>query len=75
MLLQNTFDPGQRLYNERTDVFAVRDPARIRSRFAAFDPARKHEADLLGYATLPTLGLAGLLGLGGLAGLSYLEQR
>jgi len=75
VVMKNTFDPGQRAYNEMTDVFAVRDPALIRSRFAAFDPAKRKEADLLGYATLPTLGLAGLLGLGGLAGLSYFEQR
>jgi hypothetical protein len=33
-----------------TNSLAVIDPARIRSRFAAFDPARVNEADLLGRA-------------------------
>jgi hypothetical protein len=40
----------------------------VRSRFAAFDPARRHEADLLGYADPSLLGAisaGGLLGLGG----------
>ena len=39
-----------------------------RSRFAAFDPKRKYEADLLGYADpylLGAMGTGGLLGLGG----------
>jgi hypothetical protein len=36
---------------------AVQDPARIRSRFAAFDPARINEADLLGFADPRLLGL------------------
>lgn len=40
-------------------------PNQLRSRFAAFDPMRRHEADLLGYADpylLGTIGGAGLLG-------------
>ena len=47
---------------------AVKDPANIRSRFAAFDPMRRHEADLLGNATPEFMSLlagGGLLGLGG----------
>jgi len=48
--------------------FAVYNPSRIRSRFAAFDPKRRHEADLLGYADpylLGSMGVGGLLGMGG----------
>lgn len=47
---------------------AIFDPSKVRSRFAAFDPMRRHEADLLGYADPRLLaGIAGggLLGLGG----------
>ena len=46
----------------------IAPPQNIRSRFAAFDPMRRHEADLLGYADPRLLGGiagGGLLGLGG----------
>jgi GNAT superfamily N-acetyltransferase len=46
----------------------VLNPNQLRSRFAAFDPARRNEADLLGGATP---GLLSALGLGA-GGLSYL---
>jgi hypothetical protein len=36
---------------------ALFDPNRVRSRFAAFDPARAHEADMLGYANPQLLKL------------------
>lgn len=39
---------------------AMFNPANIRSRFAAFDPARRNEADLLGRADPALLGLIGL---------------
>jgi len=39
------------------------DPKKIRSKFAAFDPARIHESDLLA-GLAPYLGVGGLLGLG-----------
>lgn len=42
-------------------VSLVQEPYNIRSRFAAFDPARAHEADLLGAATPEMMGLLGLL--------------
>jgi len=48
--------------------YVVRDPSAVRSRFAAFDPMRRHEADLLGYADpylLGSIGAGGLFGLGG----------
>lgn len=47
---------------------AIFDPSKVRSRFAAFDPMRRHEADLLGYADpylLGAMGAGGLLGMGG----------
>ena len=38
----------QKLYNaQKSDIYAVQDPSLIRSRFAAFDPKRRHEADIL----------------------------
>lgn len=50
---------------ETTFIF---DPSNIRSRFAAFDPMRRNEADLLGAASpelLAYISAAGLLGAGG----------
>lgn len=51
---------------------SIIDPSILRSRFAAFDPARVNESDLLGGATLPMLGLlgAGAYGLG-----SYMQDK
>lgn len=40
----------------------VFDPANIRSRFAAFNPLKRHEADLLASWLLPAAGLSGILG-------------
>lgn len=51
-------------YGDTTFVF---NPALVRSRFAAFDPARINEPDMMGYADPRLLGLiggGGLLGLG-----------
>lgn len=52
------------LPSKNTVIF---NPDRARSRFAAFDPARRKEADLLGHADPELLKLmaAGLLGYGG----------
>ncbi len=50
--------------------YAVMNPSIVRSRFAAFDPARVNDNDLLGRADL---GLLGLLA-GGSAGAAYLSQ-
>ena len=58
VIMKQTYDPGQKAYNELTDIYAIIDPSRIRSRFAAFDPARSKEADLL--AGIGAIG-AGLL--------------
>jgi hypothetical protein len=44
---------------------ATFNPNQLRSRFAAFDPARINENDLLGRVNLPMLGLLGAGGLGG----------
>ena len=67
--LKNTYDRGPHEgSNAITDIYAVFDPSNVRSRFAAFDPMRRHESDLLGYADPRLLaGIAGggLLGLGG----------
>ncbi len=54
---------------EEANALASYDPSRIRSRFAAFDPMRRNEADLLASWLLPLIGGAGLLG-----GLGYLGQ-
>lgn len=42
-------------YRRPTDILAVHDPARIRSRFAAFDPFRKESANLLASGLLGSL--------------------
>ena len=47
------------------DSFAVLNPSSVRSRFAAFDPVRRHEADMLGFASPQLLGGMGL-GSGGI---------
>ena len=50
------------------------NPSILRSRFAAFDPARVNENDLLGSADPRLLGLMGVLGAGGLGG-AYLYNQ
>jgi hypothetical protein len=62
LLMQNVIDSLSG--TQVGDSLAVFNPANIRSRFAAFDPARRHEADLLASWLLPlTLG-GGALGYG-----------
>lgn len=59
-----TWDGGLK---DRGVSAAIFEPSAVRSRFAAFDPARRHEADILGQADvglLSGLGLGSLLGLG-----------
>ena len=58
---------------ERQHYVSVR-PENFRSRFAAFDPARVNESDLLGRADPRLLGLIGVLGAGGLGG-AYLYNQ
>jgi hypothetical protein len=50
----------------------VMNPNQLRSINAAFDPARAHEADLLGYSTPEMLGL---LALGSGAGVGYMASK
>lgn len=45
------------------DHYAILDPSIVRSRFAAFDPARRNENDLLA-SLAPYIGIGGLLSLG-----------
>lgn len=52
--IKNSYDAD---VGEKIGVYAISDPSRIRSRFAAFDPMRRNEADIL----------AGVLPLGLLA--------
>jgi hypothetical protein len=64
LILKNTFDPG-RGPAKLVDVAAVFKPEQVRSRFAAFDPARINESDLLGAADPALLaGVAVGSGLG-----------
>lgn len=55
--------------------FLVTDPSRIRSRFAAFDPARVNENDLLGNADPRLLALIAAGTGGGLLGYNYLGNN
>jgi hypothetical protein len=77
LILKNTFDPG-RGPAKLVDVAAVFKPEQVRSRFAAFDPARINESDLLGAAD-PAL-LAGVavgsgLGLDAIRRIKKEEQK
>lgn len=58
-------------FNGTSDVMAVFEPNRLRSRFAAFDPARINENNLLGAADPRFLGLTAGGGLLGLLGMGY----
>lgn len=52
----------EKLYGkQKADILAMQKPENIRSRFAAFDPLRRNENNLL--ANVAPFGLAGLLGL------------
>lgn len=63
--LKNTYDRGPHEgSNAMTDIYAVFDPSNIRSRFAAFDPMKRHDADMLGFASPQLLGGMGLGGAG-----------
>jgi hypothetical protein len=53
--------------SQKSNITALQDPSMIRSRFAAFDPARANEADILGYATPEMLGLLAAGSAGGIA--------
>jgi hypothetical protein len=61
VIMLNTFDPGAGKA-ELVDVGVVFDPSQIRSKFAAFDPTRTKESDIL--AGSAGVGGAGLLGAG-----------
>jgi len=70
------------LRNTKTDSrdkpitqFLVTDPTAIRSRFAAFDPARINENNLLGYADPRLLGLLGLGTAGGIGAYNYMQSK
>ena len=54
---------------------SILNPANIRSRFAAFDPARINENDLLGRADPRLLGLMGLGAAGGLGAYNYMQGQ
>lgn len=80
-IMKNTFDPGATSGPYATapmvtDVVAVKDPARIRSRFAAFDPARVNENDLLGAADPKLLGIvAGASGIAAASPAAYEQYK
>lgn len=64
LIIKNTFDPGAGPA-KLVDIGAVFKPEQVRSRFAAFDPARINENDLLGAADPALLaGLAAASGIG-----------
>lgn len=64
VIIQNVADNSGR-YAGSSDVAAVFQANRLRSRFAAFDPARINDSDLLGRADPYLLGLLGLGAAGG----------
>lgn len=52
--------------------YAIFDPSLVRSKNAAFDPFRRNEADILGYATPEMLGL---LAAGSAGGVAYANDK
>jgi hypothetical protein len=58
--MRNTNDPGTAWGGAQTDVYAVKDPSRVRLRNAAFDPPRRLSADLLASYLMPMGALGGL---------------
>lgn len=58
-----------------TNTFVIQNPSNVRSRFAAFDPARINENDLLGRANPGLLGAIGVGTLGGLGAYNYLADK
>ena len=72
--ISNVIDRGPNFWAtpiEGGDVHVVHDPSRIRSRFAAFDPFRRHEYEIMASHPAATVMAAG--GLSGLAN-KYLDQ-
>lgn len=72
--ISNVVDRGPNFWAtpiEGGDVHVVHDPSRIRSRFAAFDPFRRHEYEIMASHPAATVMAAG--GLSGLAN-KYLDQ-
>jgi hypothetical protein len=59
----------------RQSQYVFPDPSVLRSRFAAFDPARVNENDLLGQADPRLLALIAAGTGGGLLGYNYLQDR
>jgi|GEM_PF-5200597 len=66
---------GATTLGKPSDVHVTFNPANIRSRFAAFDPARINEKDLLGRADPRLLGLLGLGTAGGVGAYNYLQGK
>lgn len=72
LIIKNTFDPGAGPA-KLVDIGAVFKPEQVRSRFAAFDPARINESDILGAADpalLAGTAVASGIGLGALGQIS-----
>lgn len=57
------------------DVVVIPDASRIRSRFAAFDPMRRNESDLLGNINPQLLGAMGIGSVGAAAATSQLPDE
>ena len=69
------FDSVLSKVDGKPSEMVVFDPSRIRSRFAAFDPARAKENDLLGFADPRLLALIAAGTGGGLLGYNYSQDR
>lgn len=66
---------GNSLNEARSAIQSMIEKGGIRSRFAAFDPARINESDLLGYADPRLLGLLGLGTAGGIGAYNYMQGK
>ena len=63
------------IHDAANGVRVTNNPSNLRSRFAAFDPARINENDLLGRADPRLLGLMGLGAAGGLGAYNYMQGQ
>jgi hypothetical protein len=73
--IKNVVDPGLSTHAELADTVGIINPANVRSRFAAFDPARVNENDLLGRADPALLAAVGLGSAGTVAALRNRKKK
>jgi hypothetical protein len=77
VIFKNMRDPSVTTVGrgDPSTIVATLQPQMLRSRFAAFDPARINENDIMGYATPAMLGTLALGSAGAMGAVAALRQR